>query len=907
MNSILPFGVSRLNTATSKFNLDSGSVIIGLDAGTQLSDIDNVFIGNSAGSKSTMVSESIFIGMYAGQVIETAKKSIIIGKDESSSYLNKNNIISIGYNNIENESVGIGSNIVCTGSNNFLMGKDIVCDTYNSYLYGKDINVVNSEYFYDSLLKFDNNILLDGFNKIGLLDISVNTNIYKSNIFYVQYDFNNYLKMPSNIFTKETDIIFKFKPTTGKSFNFNLGFFINNSNLVTFNFKPNSIEYINANMYSSTPIYTIPFNNNPYLYDTYNIIHIINNDKYFKSLSIYINPIYNGYFIDRKTSKNYTKGLIDNIKNLNINNIKLFYTLGIDNNQINENIFDNSEYNKKYLKEITETAIIESYISCNISSNYTSNLTSLITCNISITYSSNILFLNTSNYTSNLFIYNGVDYYTFNNASTAITFKDFIISVNDKVAYNLAYGKELNIKGANNICIGNEHNIEGERSILIGNKLCYGTIYKDSSDSIIIGNSNLINNFSKKSIIIGNNNFNDINNDSNYYKFIDKHPVIIGNNIFNTDYNINFCDTIAKYEDPSTCNELLLTGIKSTYNNFLPVAIGFSSNSEVPIKGIYTLNYDSNIYYDIEYSNITSNYIIDGSNYIENITLTTSNLVIQTIVNNNKDLYDTKYGLYVKNKIYSDGLSLYNFSNYSTTFIMNDTTNQNIFYKLPDLKQNYNKNNTLFLSYKKNTYENIETADMQWNTMEEYLSTTDIYAKNITTGGFIYSSNFIGIGSNLINVNLSDRNTSLLEEGSNLYYTSERVGIIAHASNVKAMNYTLLTSNELLNKITSLNTGNIPEGKNLYYTSNRWDERLLTKTLDNIYNGSSNKYITNDIYTNNLLITGTLTVGKIQVIGVDFNNNTNVSFASKSELDLLKQQVQILSTRLDLIESSIKV
>ena len=237
MNRILPFGVSALNTNSSKFNLDAGSVLIGLNAGTSLTDIDNVFIGNSAGNKSLLVGESIFIGMYAGENIETGRKSIIIGNDKSTNSLNKNDIISIGYNNIENDTIGIGSNISCVGTDNVLLGKDIVCEGFNTFTYGNNLTVKNSYYFIDSLIVHDNKLLLDGFDKIGLINIKSNTNIYTSNLFYIQYEINNFIKMPEIMFIKETDIIFKFLTKEGQNFEFDLGFYQDHSNLINFNFR----------------------------------------------------------------------------------------------------------------------------------------------------------------------------------------------------------------------------------------------------------------------------------------------------------------------------------------------------------------------------------------------------------------------------------------------------------------------------------------------------------------------------------------------------------------------------------------------------------------------------------------------------------------------------------------------
>jgi len=63
--------------------------------------------------------------------------------------------------------------------------------------------------------------------------------------------------------------------------------------------------------------------------------------------------------------------------------------------------------------------------------------------------------------------------------------------------------------------------------------------------------------------------------------------------------------------------------------------------------------------------------------------------------------------------------------------------------------------------------------------------------------GIAYSTYFKGDGSNLYNVNFLDRNTSMLVEGSNLYYTAFRTGTIAQASNIHASNLVYNVSNIL--------------------------------------------------------------------------------------------------------------
>lgn len=831
MNTILPTGVSRLNTASSKFNLESGSVLIGLNAGTQLEELDNVFVGNSAGADSTYVSESIFLGIYAGQHIRTGKKNIIIGDDKSSTYLDKTNILSIGFNNIDRESVGIGSNITCVGSNNILVGRNIQSDSHNSYAYGKDINIRNTNYFIDTMMNVNTtSTLAQGFNAIGLIDIITATDYNASNIFHIQYDVNNNIKIPDTMFNRETDFILKFKPTDA-NFNFNIAFNIGTCNLVNFNFKNNLIAYTNNAVALEFPIYYNITLDNPFVYDEYNIIHIINNDKVYKTLSIYINPYYNNYTVSEK-SRNYNDlGFIANIRNNNVDNIKISYSL--DNNKINSN------YLFSYHSDIKP------------------------------------------------------DYYGFNNASASISFNSFVVAVNDSIAkdiYNITYGRDINIKGTNNICIGDKQTVAGDNSILIGRNISAYKTYKNSRDSIVIGNDNFAHNYSKDVILIGNNNFNfPISNTEQYAEFLNKRPIILGSDISNYDYTLNIGNSIVKYDTNS--NTMLLLGMQK---ELLPVAIGFASNTDIPLKEFYEFSYDSNVYYEYENSNVVSNYFVDGIMYEDVRTYVITHELMDVQITNNIVFNDERNALYVKQGIYSDGITLYNGSNFAINVKTDEKIKQNIKYTLPDLldADEYSKKTPL-LSYK---YGSSSNAALFWGTLEDTLRVIDIYSKNVVSSGYIYSSDFVGIGSNLNAVNLDDRNTSLLKEGSNLYYTAQRTGAIAKASNIISMNYTLATCNEIMHTIQTLNTNNIQEFNRLYYTDERFDNRLLDKTLDNIYNGTSNQFITNGIFTRDMLITGTLTVGKIQVLGIDFPHSMGtVAFASTADVAVLTEQIRVLS------------
>jgi hypothetical protein len=91
--------------------------------------------------------------------------------------------------------------------------------------------------------------------------------------------------------------------------------------------------------------------------------------------------------------------------------------------------------------------------------------------------------------------------------------------------------------------------------------------------------------------------------------------------------------------------------------------------------------------------------------------------------------------------------------------------------------------------------------------------------------------------------NLDIQSTSQLSEGSNLYFTDERViEIIAPIqSNIVA----------------------------IYSNLDELSDSLYCINLDNVVQGSNNKYIVNNIYNDSLLINGVLTVRNINIIDVD--------------------------------------
>lgn len=101
----------------------------------------------------------------------------------------------------------------------------------------------------------------------------------------------------------------------------------------------------------------------------------------------------------------------------------------------------------------------------------------------------------------------------------------------------------------------------------------------------------------------------------------------------------------------------------------------------------------------------------------------------------------------------------------------------------------------------------------------------------LNVNGKIYSPDFDGAGSNLYGVNLSDRTTDLLEEGTQrLYYTAERVGKIANASNIIALTEVTNTSNDVMKYFTeSSNKLQSKLDNSIYFKK---EEIIATRNID---------------------------------------------------------------------------
>jgi hypothetical protein len=141
---------------------------------------------------------------------------------------------------------------------------------------------------------------------------------------------------------------------------------------------------------------------------------------------------------------------------------------------------------------------------------------------------------------------------------------------------------------------------------------------------------------------------------------------------------------------------------------------------------------------------------------------------------------------------------------------------------------------------------------------------------NITSNEISFLSGIISPVQPQINSTsnqISSRITLLDSNVSNytLATSNQIMNTIATLDNTNVSNYTLATSNQIMNRIATLDNTNV--SNYTLATSNQISTRLNILTTDILPQGTTNRYITNHEYSNNLRIYGTLTASNLNVIG----------------------------------------
>lgn len=311
-------------------------------------------------------------------------------------------------------------------------------------------------------------------------------------------------------------------------------------------------------------------------------------------------------------------------------------------------------------------------------------------------------------------------------------------------------------------------------------------------------------------------------------------------------------DTFAKYVSISVNDDNKLI-LEAKHNENLVETINISQmNTDTMVEG-------SNLFFTWERTGLVSySSNQETSNYAREIVEDTSNVISTRITNLNADqIADGVLQRFIINDTYDTNLNILGTLTTSNLNVIGETT------IVETTEYNAEKMHIIHDDYdgpalRIDHYTNVTDEIMStWKFDPEGTSNPIMMIKNnvdhkpiigigienpqhtIDVDGDINAIHFIGNGQYLNEVNLKDRNSDMLAEGlgSNFYYTDER--------RIGMSNYVYDVREELWNQVTKL-------------------------TLDQVHQGTSNKYIINDVYSSDLYVAGKLMVTGIDIVDLDY-------------------------------------
>jgi hypothetical protein len=324
-----------------------------------------------------------------------------------------------------------------------------------------------------------------------------------------------------------------------------------------------------------------------------------------------------------------------------------------------------------------------------------------------------------------------------------------------------------------------------------------------------------------------------------------------------------------------------------------------------------------------------SNYILTTSNNLinkanandsnaSNYILTTSNLISKRITDLTTDMITeniTAANKFIVNNLYNDDLEINGtLTINSNLIVLGDTTQLDTIVYTTERLEVVNANNTttaFMVQQKTNNRDifvasNIDTAVFRIaNNGDVHINGDGIYKRN-NRDMFLDTSNYIlTTSNNLINkANANDSNSSnyILTTSNNLINkanandsnssnyiltTSNNLINKANANDSNASNYILSTSNNLINKANAndsntsnyilttsnnlINKANANDSNSSNYiltTSNLISKRITDLTTDMITENitATNKFIVNNLYNDDLILNGTLTINSNLIV-----------------------------------------
>lgn len=177
----------------------------------------------------------------------------------------------------------------------------------------------------------------------------------------------------------------------------------------------------------------------------------------------------------------------------------------------------------------------------------------------------------------------------------------------------------------------------------------------------------------------------------------------------------------------------------------------------------------------------------------------------------------------------------------------------------------------------------VNKALFDMSNITEYTLKTDAQLSNLIMTNYEMTSNNIEINSNYITVRMKNVFDSLdiisVDTSNYIFNTSNEIIKSINVAFDKQMDDVSAdienVSNLVADRIDALNCDKITQGENKYFGSNMFFDNIRTLTLDNLRNGTQNKYIINGVYADNLTISCNLYASNLSIIGNDTVMLTN--------------------------------
>ncbi|NBO50598.1 MAG: hypothetical protein EBU80_12955, partial [Chitinophagia bacterium] len=334
----------------------------------------------------------------------------------------------------------------------------------------------------------------------------------------------------------------------------------------------------------------------------------------------------------------------------------------------------------------------------------------------------------------------------------------------------------------------------------------------------------------------------------------------------------------------------------SSNSNLNYIFNSYLNTSNSNLKFLINENFNINNSY-LNTSNSNLKFLINDNFNINNSYLNTSNSNLKFLINENSNLLLSKINDNIQNGSLFSNLNTDTISiGTSNRFIVNDIYDRNVLFSGTltasnlNIIGNYNIIETNVYESDKIELINYGTSTtLIVNQTSNYKNVAEFY--NNTNPTFIITSNSnIGIG--IINPNT---NYKLDVKGnincSDLYINNSSLNEIIE-SNIKLnsnlnnsnLNLKTLINDNFSNQNLYLNNSNSNLNYNINITSNKLLSNINSITTDTIPLGTSNRFIVNNIYSNDVLFSGTLIASNLKVIGNTTIFKTNVYQSEKIEI-----------------------